>query len=69
LAGAVNLLNPELVIIGGGVADGGAGFVETVALEMRSRICDSAKDKVRVVKASLGNNAGFIGAGILGEER
>jgi glucokinase len=69
LAGAVNLLNPELVIIGGGVADGGAGFVESTAQELRTRICDSAGEKLRVVKATLGNSAGFIGAGILGEER
>jgi len=69
LAGVVNLLNPELVVVGGGVADGGAGFVETVAQELRPRVCDSAAEKLRIVKASLGNNAGFIGAGILGEER
>ena len=69
LAGVVNLLNPELVVIGGGVADGGAGFVESVAQEMRSRVCDSAGEKLRVAKATLGNSAGFIGAGILGEER
>jgi glucokinase len=69
LAGVVNLLNPELVVIGGGVADGGAGFVESVAHEIRSRVCDSAGEKLRVVKAALGNSAGFIGAGILGEER
>ena len=69
MAGVVNLLNPEVVIIGGGVADGGAGFVETVAQELRSRVCDSAQEKLRVVKATLGNSAGFIGAAILGEER
>ena len=69
LAGVVNLLNPEMVIVGGGVADGGAGFVETVAQELRPRVCDTAAEKLRIVKASLGNNAGFIGAGILGEER
>jgi len=69
LAGVVNLLNPDLVIIGGGVADGGAGFVETVAQELRSRACSSAAKNLRVAKATLGNNAGFIGASILGEER
>jgi glucokinase len=69
LAGVVNLLNPEVVIVGGGVADGGAGFVEVVSQELRRRVCDSAKDKLRIVKAALGNTAGFIGAGILGEER
>ncbi len=69
LTGVVNLLNPNLVIIGGGVADGAAGFVETVAQELGSRVCDSTVDGLRVVKAALGNNAGFIGAGILGRER
>jgi len=69
LTGAVNLLNPDLVIVGGGVADGGAGFVEAVALELRERVCDSAAENLRVVKAALGNHAGFVGASILGEER
>jgi glucokinase len=69
IAGVVNLLNPEVVIIGGGVADGGAGYVETVSQELRRRICDSAQEKLRIVKATLGNSAGFIGASILGEER
>ena len=69
MAGVVNLLDPEVVIIGGGVADGGAGYVEAVSQELRRRVCDSAKDKLRIVKATLGNSAGFIGAGILGEER
>ncbi len=69
LGGVVNLLNPDLVIIGGGVADGGAGFVESVAQSLRGRCCDSAIENLRVVKATLGNHAGFIGAGILGEER
>lgn len=69
LTGAVNILNPDLVIVGGGVADGGAGFVEAVALELRKRISDSAGENLRVVKAALGNSAGFIGAGILGEGR
>ena len=69
LTGAVNILNPSLVVIGGGVADGGAGFVEAVAVELRERVCDSAAESLRVVKAALGNNAGFVGAAILGEER
>jgi glucokinase len=69
LAGVVNLLNPEIVIIGGGVADGGAGFVESVAHKLRARIGDPMAENLRVAKATLGNNAGFIGAGFLGEER
>lgn len=67
LAGVVNLLNPEIVIIGGGVADGGGGFIEAVTAEIRRRAFGSAVEKLRVAKASLGNDAGFIGASILGE--
>jgi len=69
LAGVVNLLNPSLVVVGGGVADGGAGFVEAVAEGIKKRAFESATAGLRVVKATLGNQAGFIGAGILGEEK
>lgn len=69
LAGVVNLLNPDIVIIGGGVADGGGGFVDAVSAEIRKRAFGSAVEKLRVAKATLGNNAGFIGAGLLGEVR
>ncbi len=69
LAGVVNLLNPEIVVVGGGVADGGAGFLETVTAEIRKRAFSTAVDNLRVARASLGNDAGFIGAGILGEAR
>ncbi len=69
LASVVNLINPEIVVIGGGVADGGAGFVETVSAEIRKRAFGSATENLRVARATLGNDAGFIGAGILGETR
>ncbi|MCB2201825.1 ROK family protein [bacterium] len=67
LAGIVNLLNPEIVIVGGGVADGGAGFVEAVSAGIRKRAFESATKDLRVSRAALGNDAGFIGAAILGE--
>ncbi|MDZ4724307.1 MAG: ROK family protein [candidate division Zixibacteria bacterium] len=67
LASVVNLLNPEIVVIGGGVADGGGGFVEAVAAEIRRRAFKPAVSNLRVAKASLGNDAGFIGAAIVGD--
>jgi len=67
LAGVVNLLNPQVVVIGGGVADGGAGFIETVAEEIKRRAFSSAVEKLTVTKAALGNDAGFMGAGLLGD--
>lgn len=69
VANVVNILNPEIVVIGGGVADGGSGFVETVAAEIRKRALVTAGAGLRIAKATLGNDAGFIGAGILGEGR
>ncbi|HUV30436.1 MAG TPA: ROK family protein [Acidobacteriota bacterium] len=67
LAGTVNLLNPEIVVIGGGIADGRGGFVESVSAEVRKRACGPATEHLRITTATLGNNAGFIGASILGE--
>lgn len=69
LAGVVNLLNPDLVVIGGGVADGGAGFIEGVAAGIKKQAFASATDNLCVTGATLGNNAGFIGSGLLGEMR
>lgn len=69
IANAVNILNPEIVVLGGGVADGGAGFVETVGAEIKKRALGPAGSELRVTKATLGNDAGFIGASILGEAR
>jgi glucokinase len=66
LASVVNLFNPEIVVIGGGIADGGGTFLEAVSSEMKKHAFSSAFDGLSIVRASLGNDAGFIGAGLLG---
>ena len=67
LSGVINLINPEALILGGGIIEGGAGFIESVGAEIRRRAYLTATENLRVLKAELGNDAGFIGAGLLGE--
>lgn len=65
IASAVNLLNPQIVVIGGGVSEGGKSFIRRIEKEVKRRAFPSATKNLKVVKAKLGNDAGFIGAGIL----
>lgn len=65
IASAVNLLNPQVVVIGGGVSEGGASFIRRIEKEVKRRAFQSATKNLKVVKAKLGNDAGFIGAAIL----
>jgi glucokinase len=65
IASAVNLLNPQVVVIGGGVSQGGKSFIRRIEKEVKKRAFPSATKSLKVVKAKLGNDAGFIGAAIL----
>ena len=65
LASVVNLLNPERIIIGGGVADAGEIFLEPVRRTIKDRAMEVAGAAVEVVPAQLGNTAGVIGANLL----
>lgn len=67
LGGIVNLLNPQIVVMGGGIIDGGEGLLEKIGENIKDFAFDSAVEGLKVVKASLGNDSGFIGAALLGE--
>ena len=69
LANLVNLLNPEIIIIGGGIADGGPEFLSKLSAAVKEQDFGSAVKDFKRVKAALGNDAGFIGAGLLGENQ
>ena len=65
LASIVNLLNPEKIIIGGGVADAGEILLEPLTETLKKRAMKIAGSAVEVVPAQLGNTAGVIGASLL----
>ena len=65
LASVVNLLNPEKIIVGGGVADAGDLLLEPLKSTLKSRAMKIAGAAAEVVPAQLGNTAGVIGASLL----
>jgi glucokinase len=64
IADALNLLNPELVVLGGRVPQMGAGFLETVARTARAQAFPEAGG-CRFEPARAGYEAGAIGAALL----
>ncbi|QHT59790.1 ROK family protein [Paenibacillus lycopersici] len=71
LAGLVYALDPELIIVGGGVAAAGDLLLEPIRQELR-RHCPHQASYLKVAAAQLGDEAGLIGAlhtGLIGDER
>ena len=65
LASVVNLLNPEKIVIGGGVADAGDILFTPIINTLKKRAMPIQAKSVSVVPAQLGNAAGVIGASLL----
>ena len=65
IANALNLLNPELVVLGGGVAQLGASWLDVVAESARAEAFSEA-GRCRFELARAGYDAGAIGAALLG---
>ena len=61
----VNLLNPEIVIIGGGIEIGGAPFLDAVRDTVRQASIPEATDKLRIIPSQLGENGVALGAAAL----
>ena len=65
LSSVVNLLNPEKIVIGGGVADAGDFLFNPIKEALSKRAMPIQGAAVQVVHAELGNTAGVIGASLL----
>ena len=64
LTSVVNLLNPEKIIIGGGVAEAGDILLDPIKETTQKRAMTIQRE-VEIVPAQLGNTAGVIGASLL----
>jgi len=65
IAIAVNLLNPDAVVIGGGVAEIGEPLISRVRESLGRYALESHRRDLRVVRAALGERAAVAGAGLL----
>ncbi|MBC7235617.1 MAG: ROK family protein [Chloroflexi bacterium] len=71
VAACVNLLDPQIVVIGGGVLERmGDAYLEPVRnVAIEHYINSEQADQVRVVRASLGDYSGALGAAVLARQR
>ena len=65
LANLVNLLNPDRIVIGGGIGNAWRWFAPTALSTVRSEAMAVHARAVRIVRAQLGNAAGVVGATVL----
>jgi glucokinase len=68
LASVVWIINPDTIVIGGGVANAGDLLFDPIRREIRQRTLALFHEKLRVVPAALGNDAGIIGNAMLALE-
>lgn len=62
VASIINILNPEMVVIAGGVTRAGDTLFEPLRAEVRRRAFRSAQECCRIVPAELPGTAGVVGA-------
>ncbi|MBA2510530.1 MAG: ROK family protein [Rubrobacteraceae bacterium] len=65
LAGFVNIFNPEVVAVGGGVMEAGDLILASARRELRLRARPPSRDLVEVQVATLGPESGVLGAAAL----
>ena len=70
LGGLINVLGPEIVLIGGGVAEAlGDPYVDLVRTAARAQALTDPDGLIRIDRAALGDDAGILGAALLAREK
>jgi glucokinase len=60
-----NAVQPDRFVLAGGMASAGPRFLAAVRRAARARIFDAYDEDLKVVAATLGTDAGWIGAGLV----
>ncbi|MDW3652553.1 MAG: ROK family protein [Bacteroidia bacterium] len=64
IAAFINIFNPEMIIIGGGISEAGDFLIEKIKTHSFRYALKPCQQGVKILRASLGNRAGFMGAGM-----
>ena len=62
----INVIDPEIIVLGGGVSKAGAFLLEPVRKKVEERRFYKTLPFARIELSELGNDAGIIGAALLG---
>ena len=62
LANLINILNPEMIVIGGGVVNGWELFEKHMHQQVEERAFPLLAARVKIVRAKCGDDAGLLGA-------
>lgn len=65
IAGFINTFSPQRVVIGGGVSECGAFYLEEIKKVVKENVIADCAVNTEVVIAGLGNRAGYVGAASL----
>ncbi len=65
IASYVNIFNPQMVVLGGGLMAAGELILAPARAEFERRVLRATALGVRIVAAELGNDAGVVGAAAL----
>jgi len=65
ISNLVNMLNPDVVIVGGGVIAAGELLLEPARAEVAERALSPSKEHVRILPARFGAESGMLGAAAL----
>ncbi len=65
VASLINVINPEIVVIGGGISLAGDILFDKLKTKLKENTLKVALDAVKIVPAELKNDAGVVGAAAL----
>jgi glucokinase len=62
IAGMINIFSPQRVVIGGGISEAGAFYIDTIRESVNKYVVSSCNVNTQIFVAALGNKAGVLGA-------